>query len=29
VVDGVAQTSGFIPYASLKQTIDAALAKKQ
>jgi protein-disulfide isomerase len=28
VVDGVAQTSGFIPYADLKKTIDAALAKK-
>jgi protein-disulfide isomerase len=28
VVDGVAQPSGFIPYESLKQTIDAALAKK-
>jgi protein-disulfide isomerase len=28
VVDGVAQPSGFIPYGSLKQTIDAALAKK-
>jgi protein-disulfide isomerase len=28
VVDGVAQPSGFIPYESLKKTIDAALAKK-
>jgi protein-disulfide isomerase len=28
VVGGVAQTSGFIPYADLKKTIDAALAKK-
>jgi protein-disulfide isomerase len=28
VVGGVAQPSGFIPYADLKKTIDAALAKK-
>jgi protein-disulfide isomerase len=28
VVAGVAQPSGDIPYATLKQTIDAALAKK-
>ena len=28
VVAGVAQPSGFIPYDSLKKTIDAALAKK-
>lgn len=28
VINGVAQPSGYIPYEELKQTIDAALAKK-